>query len=212
MNYSGTPLMRTPTGRQKVSLLERCPQFRGVLIEGFHCNRSPLGPVVLRVVCCSPPCVQLVSEWSVCEVCLSKHSPVMFAQRSKQKVQQIYIRSSVQNYYVQHVTQTHSPSRLYTNQLSYHNCPISRASSIIYGRIPHITGCLRQLFTIPTQKYCILLSRSDSMLPSGAPGSPLPTPYCWEYEIFIDSTRSLLNDNQQEVCHAVGLAISPGIL
>ena len=24
-------------GRQKVSLLERCPQFRGVLIEGFHC-------------------------------------------------------------------------------------------------------------------------------------------------------------------------------
>ena len=35
---------------------------------------------------------------------------------------------------------------------------------------------------------------------------------CWEYEIFIDSTRSLLNDNQQEVCHAVGLTISPGIL
>ena len=25
--------------RQKVSLLERCPQFRGVLIEGFHCIR-----------------------------------------------------------------------------------------------------------------------------------------------------------------------------
>ena len=25
-------------GRQKVSLLERCPQFRGVLIEGFYCN------------------------------------------------------------------------------------------------------------------------------------------------------------------------------
>ena len=37
------------------------------------------------------------------------------------------------------------------------------------------------------------------MLPFGAPGSPLPTPYCWEYEIFIDSTRSLLNDNKQEV-------------
>ena len=50
------------------------------------------------------------------------------------------------------------------------------------------------------------------MLPFGVPGSPLPTPYCWEYEIFIDSTRSLLNDNQQEVCHAVGLTISPGIL
>ena len=50
------------------------------------------------------------------------------------------------------------------------------------------------------------------MLPFGAPGSPLPTPYCWEYEIFIDSTRSLLNDNQQEVCHAVDLTISPGIL
>ena len=141
MNYSGTPLMRTPTGRQKVSLLERCPQFRGVLIEGFHCNHSPLGPVVLRVVCCSPPCVQLVSEWSVCEVCLSKHSPVMFTQQQG-KVQQIYIRSSVQNNNVQHVTQTHSPSRLYTNQLSYHNCPISKAS-----RIPHITGCLRQLLT-----------------------------------------------------------------
>ena len=29
------------------------------------------------------------------------------------------------------------------------------------------------------------------MLPFGAPGSPLLTPYCWEYEIFIDSTRSL---------------------
>ena len=27
-------------GRQKVSLLERCPQFRGVLIEGFHCIKS----------------------------------------------------------------------------------------------------------------------------------------------------------------------------
>ena len=25
-------------GRQKVSLLERCPQFRGDLIEGFHCK------------------------------------------------------------------------------------------------------------------------------------------------------------------------------
>ena len=25
-------------GRQKVSLLERCPQFRGVLIGGFHCS------------------------------------------------------------------------------------------------------------------------------------------------------------------------------
>ena len=58
----------------------------------------------------------------------------------------------------------------------------------------------------------ILLSRSDIMLPFRAPGSPLPTPYCWEYEIFIDSTRPLLNDNQQEVCHAVGLTISPGIL
>ena len=54
--------------------------------------------------------------------------------------------------------------------------------------------------------------KSDIMLPSGAPGSPLPTPYCWEYEIFIDSKRSLLNDNQQEVCHALGHTISPGIL
>ena len=25
-------------GRQKVSLLEGCPQFRGVLIGGFHCS------------------------------------------------------------------------------------------------------------------------------------------------------------------------------
>ena len=24
-------------GRKKVSCLERCPYFRGVLIEGFHC-------------------------------------------------------------------------------------------------------------------------------------------------------------------------------
>ena len=29
-------------GRQKVSLLERCPQFRGVLIEGFHCSYGSL--------------------------------------------------------------------------------------------------------------------------------------------------------------------------
>ena len=25
---------------QKVSCLERCPQFRGVLIEGFHCRQK----------------------------------------------------------------------------------------------------------------------------------------------------------------------------
>ena len=78
--------------------------------------------------------------------------------------------------------------------------------------------------------------KSDIMLPSGAPGSPLPTPYCWEYEIFIDSTRSLscwvpgfpfptpycwgkyfhrlnnITTEQQEVCHALGHTISPGIL
>ena len=48
--YSGTPLMRTPTGRKKVSFIERCPYFRGcksgtwgdpsgvsLYIEGFHC-------------------------------------------------------------------------------------------------------------------------------------------------------------------------------
>ena len=28
---------RVVLGATKVSLLERCPQFRGVLIEGFHC-------------------------------------------------------------------------------------------------------------------------------------------------------------------------------
>ena len=27
-------------GWEKVSLLERCPQFRGVLIEGFHCTNQ----------------------------------------------------------------------------------------------------------------------------------------------------------------------------
>ena len=27
-------------GRKKVSCLERCPYFRGVLIEGFHCTLS----------------------------------------------------------------------------------------------------------------------------------------------------------------------------
>ena len=27
-------------GRKKVSCLERCPYFRGVLIEGFHCIRE----------------------------------------------------------------------------------------------------------------------------------------------------------------------------
>ena len=30
-------LTSTQTGRKKVSCLERCPYFRGVLIEGFHC-------------------------------------------------------------------------------------------------------------------------------------------------------------------------------
>ena len=29
---------RVVLGATKVSLLERCPQFRGVLIEGFHCS------------------------------------------------------------------------------------------------------------------------------------------------------------------------------
>ena len=37
-------------GRQKVSLLERCPQFRGVLIEGFHCNCLRL--LVVVIYCC----------------------------------------------------------------------------------------------------------------------------------------------------------------
>ena len=27
-------------GREKVSCLERHPQFRGVLIEGFHCRQK----------------------------------------------------------------------------------------------------------------------------------------------------------------------------
>ena len=47
--------------------------------------------------------------------------------------------------------------------------------------------------------YILLSQGQTSCCNLGAPGSPLPTPYCWEYEIFIDSTRSLLNDNQQEV-------------
>ena len=53
LHYSGTSLIRAPMGQKKVSFLgrnacksgrvwseiflERCPQFRGVLIEGFHC-------------------------------------------------------------------------------------------------------------------------------------------------------------------------------
>ena len=36
--YSGTPLIQTLLGQKKVSCLERCPYFRGVLIEGFHCT------------------------------------------------------------------------------------------------------------------------------------------------------------------------------
>ena len=35
--YGGTPLIRTPMGQKKVSILVRCPHFRGVLREGFHC-------------------------------------------------------------------------------------------------------------------------------------------------------------------------------
>ena len=31
-------------GRKKVSCLERCPYFRGVLIEGFHCILYKLVP------------------------------------------------------------------------------------------------------------------------------------------------------------------------
>ena len=30
-------------GWEKVSFLERCPQFRGVLIEGFHCIYMYIG-------------------------------------------------------------------------------------------------------------------------------------------------------------------------
>ena len=38
-------------GRQKVSLLERCPQFRGVLIERFHCTiKLPLYLMMLETV------------------------------------------------------------------------------------------------------------------------------------------------------------------
>ena len=140
----------------------------------------------------------------MCEVCLSKHSPVMFTQQQG-KVQQIYIGSSVQNNNVQHITQTHSPSRLYTNQLSYHNCPISKAS-----RIPHITGCLRQLLTSNPYQHKSTAYYYQGQTACCHLGHSLP-PTAGN-EIFIDSTRSLLNDNQQEVCHAVGLAISPGIL
>ena len=35
--FSSTPLILTPMGRKKVSILTRCPYFRGVLREGFHC-------------------------------------------------------------------------------------------------------------------------------------------------------------------------------
>ena len=49
-------------GREKVSCLEKCPQFRGVLIEGFHCTPDPKvvvqyggaqGPVLISNVECS---------------------------------------------------------------------------------------------------------------------------------------------------------------
>ena len=35
-------LIWTPLGQKKVSLLERCPHFRGVLKEGLHCNESEI--------------------------------------------------------------------------------------------------------------------------------------------------------------------------
>ena len=41
--YSGTPLIQTPMRQKKVSVLVRCPHFRGVLREWFHCyNRGVL--------------------------------------------------------------------------------------------------------------------------------------------------------------------------
>ena len=42
---------------------------------------SLLGPFVFERVCAAT----LVSEWSVCEVCLSKHSPVMFTQQQSKR-------------------------------------------------------------------------------------------------------------------------------
>ena len=46
-------------GRKKVSCLESCPYFRGVLVEGFHCTSTQL----------SYPCTMAVkSDQSDCSI------------------------------------------------------------------------------------------------------------------------------------------------
>ena len=38
-------------GEKEVSCLERCPYFRGVLIEGFHCMYIPLHRILSSCLC-----------------------------------------------------------------------------------------------------------------------------------------------------------------
>ena len=49
-------------GRQKVSLLERCPQFRGVLIEGFHCTHYKSMSIIMHMLLVSCRVCSLVSS------------------------------------------------------------------------------------------------------------------------------------------------------
>ena len=37
-------------GKKKVSCLERCPYFRGVLIEGFHCIQTSVQDITLTEI------------------------------------------------------------------------------------------------------------------------------------------------------------------
>ena len=59
-------------GRQKVSRLERCPQFRGVLIEGFHCIM--LVYVHFEVYSCNKESLSLLSYYIILYVSLYQHT------------------------------------------------------------------------------------------------------------------------------------------
>ena len=45
----------TVLGEKKVSLLERCPLFRAVLRERFHCIRIDKVPLYIHMLCCRYP-------------------------------------------------------------------------------------------------------------------------------------------------------------
>ena len=58
-------------GWEKVSCLERCPQFRGVLIEGFHCIPIPTIAAISKLTGVRSPLALMIEGQlsTVIEVC-----------------------------------------------------------------------------------------------------------------------------------------------